>query len=108
LDELELSAAAIGYESDSYYLSPRSFAELQQALPNASFHDADLLVNWMRAIKSEGEIAYMRQAAAIAQEAMQAAYDAIAPGVRQCDVIAAALKAQIAPNTSFGGDMTGL
>ncbi len=107
-DELELSDAAIGYESDSYYLSPRSFAQLRHALPNASFHDADLLINWLRAIKSEREISYMRQAAAIAQAAMQAAYDIIAPGVRQCDVIAAALKTQISPNTSFGGDMTGL
>ena len=51
--------ATIGYESDSYYFSPRSLQALQTGLPNAKWVDADLLVNWVRAIKSDAELALM-------------------------------------------------
>jgi Xaa-Pro dipeptidase len=83
-------------------------AHLQHALPNATFIDCDLLVNWSRSVKSEAELAYMRQAATIVQTAMQVAYEGISPGVRQCDVVADIYKAQIAPNQEFGGDITSL
>jgi Xaa-Pro aminopeptidase len=105
---LGFGAKRIGYESDSYYFSPKSFAHLQRSLPNAVFVDCDLLANWARAVKSEAELGYMRQAAAIVETAMQVAYDGIAPGVRQCDVIADIYKAQISPNDEFGGDLTSL
>ena len=103
-----LGAKKIGYESDSYYFSPKSFSHFQRALPNATFVDCDLLVNWARAVKSEAELGYMRQAATIVETAMRVAYDRIAPGVRQCDVVAEIYKAQIAPNDEFGGDLTSL
>ncbi len=101
-------AKRIGYESDSYYFSPKSFAHLRSALPNATFVDCDLLVNWSRAVKSQAELDYMRQAATVVETAMRVAYDEIAPGVRQCDVVADIYKAQIAPNDEFGGDLTSL
>lgn len=98
----------IGCESDSYYFSPKSFAHLQRALPDATFVDCELLVNWSRAVKSEAELGYMRQAATIVETAMRVAYERIAPGVRQCDAVAEIYKAQIAPNGEFGGDITSL
>ena len=61
------ATARIGFESDSYFLSPRALAALRAGLPNASFVDADLLVNWLRLIKSPAEIAVMTQAARIAE-----------------------------------------
>jgi Xaa-Pro aminopeptidase len=106
--ELGFQAARIGYESDTYYFSPRSLAHLQRALPKATFVDCDLLVNWARVVKSPAEVAYLRQAARIAEAAMKAAYATAAPGVRQCDVMAEVIKAQTAPNGEFGGDMTAL
>lgn len=108
LADLGLARARIGYESDSYFFSPRSLQRLQQALPAAAFVDQDLMVNWLRAVKSPAEIAYMRQAALIAETAMRTAYETIAPGVRQCDVMAEVMRVQIAPSPDFGGDMTGL
>lgn len=102
------SRKQIGYESDSYYFSPRSFAHMQRALPNATFVDCDLLVNWARAVKSPAELGYMREAASIVENAMRVAHDWIRPGVRQCDAVAEIYKAQIAPNARFGGDLTGL
>ena len=50
------ATARIGYESDSYFLSPHALAALQDGLPNASFVDADLLVNWQRLAKSDAEL----------------------------------------------------
>lgn len=104
----QFGAKRVGYESDSYYFSPKSFAHLQLALPSATFVDCDLMVNWARAVKSESELDYMRQAATIVETAMRVAYDGIAPGVRQCDVVADIYKAQMAPNEEFGGDLTSL
>ena len=97
--------ARIGYESDSYFLSPRAIAALQDGLPNASFMDADLLVNWQRLIKSEAEIAVMMQAARIAEITMQTAWDGARPGVRQCDLMADVVAAQIRGTPDCGGDM---
>ena len=100
--------ARIGFESDSYFLSPRALAALRAGLPNASFVDADLLVNWQRLIKSPAEIAVMTQAARIAEIAMQTAWDGARPGVRQCDLMADVVAAQIRGTPECGGDMPAL
>ena len=47
---------SIGYESDVYFFSPKALATLQTGLPNARWIDADLTLNWVRAVKSEAEI----------------------------------------------------
>ncbi len=82
----------IGVETDSYYFSPKALDHLKAGLPNAKFVDGDLVVNWVRAVKSPAEIGYLRQAARHVGMVMQTAYDAIRPGVRQCDAIAADLR----------------
>ena len=102
------ATARIGFESDSYFLSPRALDALRAGLPNASFIDADLLVNWQRLIKSTAEIAVMTQAARIAEIAMQTAWDGARPGVRQCDLMADVVAAQIRGTPECGGDMPAL
>ena len=98
----------IGVELEAYYYSPKAHARLSRSLPNATMIDADLLVNWIRAVKSPAEIAYLRQAARLAEAAVQAAYEVIAPGVRECDAIATIQAAQYAGQPSFAGDITAL
>ena len=98
-------AARIGYESDSYFLSPRALATLQAGLPDAEFIDADLLVNWQRLVKSKAEIDIMSRAARIAEAAMKTAWDGARPGVRQCDLMADVVAAQIRGTPDQGGDM---
>ena len=100
--------ARIGYESDSYHFTPRALAALQSGLPDASFIDADLLVNWQRLVKSEAEIAVMRDAGRIAEAAMQTAWDGARPGVRQCDLMAEVTATQIRGMPEAGGDMPAL
>ncbi|MSP83800.1 MAG: M24 family metallopeptidase [Alphaproteobacteria bacterium] len=98
----------IGVETDSYYYSPKAHTRLKAGLPEATFVRADLLVNWVRAVKSAAEIDCMRKAARLAEAAMRAAYDVIAPGVRECDAIARIQAAQVASQPDFAGDMTAL
>jgi Xaa-Pro dipeptidase len=99
---------SIGVEMDNYYFTAACFASLKKHLPNAVFNDATALVNWVRVIKSPQEIDFMRQAAQIVEKAMAVALEVIAPGVRQCDAVAAICQAQISGTPAFGGDYTAI
>lgn len=98
----------IGIELEAYYYSPKAHARLTAGLPNATFIDADLLVNWIRSVKSPAEIDYLRKASRVAEAAVRAAYDAIAPGVRECDAIAKIQATQVGGSPDFAGDITAL
>ncbi len=95
---------SIGVEMDAYYFSARGFVELQNDLPRANFKDGNLLVSWVRIIKSDQEIEYMKQAGKISEKVMQTALDHLSPGVRECDAVAAVYRAQMAGTAEFGGD----
>jgi ectoine hydrolase len=102
------SRARIGIELESYYYSPKAHARLVAGLPNARIMEADLIVNWIRVRKSAAEIDYMRKAARLAEAAMRAAYETIAPGVRECDAVARIYRAQVAGQIDYAGDITSL
>ncbi len=94
----------IGVEMDAYYFTARAFEVLKLGLPQASFTDAKELVNWVRIIKSDQEIEYMKMAGQLVEKAMETGFAAIAEGVRECDVVAAIYQAQISGTPQFGGD----
>lgn len=96
--------ATIGVEMGGYYYSARAHADFVRALPLARFVDVDLLVNWIRIVKSPAELSIMRQSGRIADAMMQRAIDTIEPGVRECDVAAAIYHQQTAGTSEFGGD----
>jgi len=100
----KLDGGVIGVEMDGYYFSPRGYHALQEGLPNARFADATGLVNWVRAVKSEKELAVMHQAARILERVMDTAFRAIEPGVRQCDAAAEIMRAQVQGTAENGGD----
>jgi len=95
---------SVGVEMDAYYFTARSFVELQKTLPDARMVNADLLVNWVRLVKSEAEIALMKEAGRIAEQVMKTAIDRLEPGVRECDAVADVYRAQMAGTPQFGGD----
>jgi ectoine utilization protein EutD len=101
-----LGKGTIGLEMDAYYFSPAGYEALKRGLPNARLVDSGQLVAWVRAVKSAVEITYMDQAARIIERTMQAAIDAIRPGVRQCDVVAKIYATQITGTAEYGGDYT--
>lgn len=94
----------IGVEMDQFYFTHRCFLELQKGLPGAVFKDADTLVNWVRVVKSDKEVEFMKKAGAIAVKVMDAAIDTINVGVRECDAAAAIAHAQYTGTKEFGGD----
>jgi ectoine utilization protein EutD len=94
----------IGVEADCYYFTAKALDVLRGELPAAQFEDAGVLVNWVRAVKSDAEIALMRQAARIAERVMRTAIDSIDVGVRQCDAAAAIQAAATRGTEEYGGD----
>ncbi|WP_170405448.1 ectoine hydrolase DoeA [Ruegeria arenilitoris] len=96
----------IGVEMDNYWFTAAAFASLQKNLPNATFCDANALVNWQRAVKSEAELAYMRQAGKIVERMHQRIFDKAEPGVRKCDLAAEIYDAGLRydEQLGFGGD----
>ena len=57
----------IGVEMDNYYFSAAAYRSLETHLCDATLLDATGLVNWQRIVKSEAEIACMRNAARIVE-----------------------------------------
>ncbi|AGB37642.1 M24 family metallopeptidase [Natronococcus occultus] len=104
LEELDVADGRIGLEMDAAYFTAKSYTRLQENLPEATFEDATLLVGWVRIKKSEQELEYMRQAARISENAMQAGIDAIGEGVPEYEVAAEIYDALIRGTDEFGGD----
>jgi len=104
LKDRGLDRGRIAVEKDSYYYTAASHEALATGLEQADIVDAGHLVNWVRVIKSTQEIAYMTDAARLVENTMQAAYEAIAPGVRQCDAAAEINHAHYSGTPEFGGD----
>jgi ectoine hydrolase len=98
----------LGVEMDNYYFTAMCLEQLRAHLPLARISNANGLVNWVRAIKSEQEIAYMKMAARIVENVMQTAVDAVAPGVREADAAAKVLYAQISGTDDFTGDYSAI
>ncbi|NLX63018.1 MAG: M24 family metallopeptidase [Tissierellia bacterium] len=94
----------IATEMDAYYFTAKCQERLEASLPNAKFKDGNLIVNWVKIIKSDTEIEYMRRAGKIVERAMQVAYDSIDIGVRQCDAAANVFHALISGTEEYGGD----
>jgi Xaa-Pro aminopeptidase len=104
LADLGVDDGRIGLEMDAYYFTAKSYTRLQENLSEATFEDTTLLVNWIRAKKSERELEYMRQAARISENAMQAGLDAIGEGVPEYEAAAAIYSALIDGADEYGGD----
>ncbi|GLK86571.1 M24 family metallopeptidase [Ancylobacter defluvii] len=82
--------ARIGVEYDSYGLTAANGRKLDAAFDGfAILDDASGLVDYLRAVKSEEEIFYVRKAGQLALDARQAAIELIGAGVDEGDILAA-------------------
>lgn len=104
LTEIGVGNGKIGLEMDTYYFTAKAYTRLQDNLPEAEFEDTTLLINWIRAKKSEQELEYMRQAARISENAMQAGLNAIEEGVPEYEVVAEIYDSLIRGTDEYGGD----
>lgn len=104
LKEKRLDKKVIAAEFDVFYFTAKSYLELTRLLPNATFVDAENLVNWIRIIKSDNEIAHIKRAANIVTKAMYKGIENINVGVRECDVVAEIMHQQISGTEDYSGD----
>ena len=98
----------IGLEMDSHYFTAYCYEKIKQGLPNAKLKDSERLVNWVRLVKSNAEINYMKSAALISQKGMKTAMETINPGVRQCDAVAEIQRTLFKGTAEFGGEYSGI
>ena len=96
--------ASIGVEMDAHYYTARCHAHLVQGLPEARLANNHDLVNWARLVKSDAELALIREAGAICTHAMNHGIGKMRPGVPQNHVIAEIYHAQIMGVPGAGGD----
>ncbi len=96
----------IGVEMDNYWFSAAAFQALQSKLKKNDFADVTGLVNWQRAVKSEQELTYLRQAGKIVSRMHHRIREKAEPGIRKCDLVAEIYDASLRfdSNDGFGGD----
>ena len=89
LADLGLANSRIGVEWEAYGLTAAKGQRVAAALDGfATLTDASMLVSELRAVKSPAEIAFHREAARLADAALDAATAAAAPGAFEGDILA--------------------
>ncbi|MEO1793680.1 MAG: Xaa-Pro peptidase family protein, partial [Pseudomonadota bacterium] len=89
LADLGLFAKTLGVEWDAYGLTAAAGQKLSAGLHGfAKLEDASDIVSRLRLVKSDAEIAYVRRAAELADDALEAAKQRAAPGVSEADILA--------------------
>lgn len=90
LAELAGPGKQFGIELEAYGLTARNGLRLMVTLDGfCTLVDASDLVSRLRVVKSPAEIAYVRRAATLADDALDAAHELAAPGVSEGDILAA-------------------
>ncbi|MDG3576092.1 Xaa-Pro peptidase family protein [Rhizobium sp. YJ-22] len=90
LSDMDLLGAKIGVEYDTHGMTGRIARLLDQQLTAfGTIVDASYLVSRLRLVKSPAEIAYVERAAALADDALDAALPLIGPGADEADILAA-------------------
>lgn len=93
LQEAGLTKCGLGLEQGT--ISGQAVVKFMTRLPDARIVDCSKLVDWIRIVKSDLEIAVMREAAAIADAAVMRAAEVIRPGVREADAAAEIIATQV-------------
>ncbi len=92
----------IGIERRTYSLQPYYYDMLRDAFPgDAELVDASDIVNELRHEKSDAELVHMRKAGKVMDAGFEAAFEILAPGVRECDLHAAATSAMYRAGGEF-------
>ena len=83
-----VGAARIGVEMDNYYYSAKAHEAFTTSLPDATFIDATAMVNWLRGVKSDEEITFMRRAARISEKLIDGVLERVEPGLPKNELVA--------------------
>jgi Xaa-Pro dipeptidase len=90
LEEHGCRGSKVGIEFDAYGLTAFNWRRLEETLNGfCSYEDASDIVSRQRVVKSPSEIEYVKIAAALADDALDAALPLIRPGAWEGDILAA-------------------
>ncbi|HVK91039.1 MAG TPA: Xaa-Pro peptidase family protein [Mycoplana sp.] len=90
LSDMDLLGCRLGVEYDTHGLTGRNTRLLDNQLQSfGELVDASLLVSRLRLVKSPAEVVYVEKAAALADDALDAALPLIAPGADEAAILAA-------------------
>ena len=104
IKERKWDKLSIGLEMDAHYFTAFCYEKIKNGLPKAKIKDSERLVNWVRLVKSEAEINYMKSAALITEKAMHTAMNVINIDVRQCDAVGEIQKSLFYGTENVGGE----
>jgi len=89
LIDLKLKGKNIGIEYDSYGLTGRNTLKLNESLKDfGNLEDKSELISFLRVIKSDEEIVYVRKAAELADNALEAVWKIAKAGVNEGKILA--------------------
>jgi Xaa-Pro dipeptidase len=105
LEELGVSGRAVGAEGDAWFVSPKRYEQLAQAVSGAGGRlvDASGLVEGMRVTKSSEELAYIRAGARVVERAMRVAIDSTRAGTNENEVAGETLRELIRAGGEYAG-----
>lgn len=86
---LGLAKARVGIEVPAYYLHPHHYVRIKSLLGAALVAEPSNLIHNLKLVKSPRELAYIRKASAIADQAMSVFASALAEGRSELDVCGA-------------------
>jgi Xaa-Pro dipeptidase len=105
LDDLGLLGSRFGVEYDTHGLTAANGRALDEALKSfGALEDASDLIPSLRLVKSPAELAYVRRAAELADDALDAGLKRIRPGADEGKILAAMQKAVFAGGGDYPGN----
>ncbi|MSO93064.1 MAG: aminopeptidase P family protein [Rhodospirillales bacterium] len=106
LEEHGLKGKRLGVEWEAYGLTARNGRRLESAMEGfARLEDASELVTRLRAVKSRAELAFVRRAAELADDALNEAYRLARPGAFEGDILAAMQGAVFKGDGDYSGNV---
>ena len=97
-------AKTLAVEWDAYGLTAQNGRRLAAAFADCELRDASSLVSRLRVVKSEAEIAHVRRAAALADDALAAAQELARPNAYEGDILAAMQAAVFKGGGEYSGN----
>jgi len=105
---LDLPRARVGIEVPAYYLHPHHYMQIRDILGAALVSELTNLIHDLKLVKSPTEIAYIRQASAIADTAMAAFVDALQEGRSELAVAGRVYEALLASGSGLAASTLNL
>ena len=105
LEELALFGTRVGVEYDTHGLTATNGRALDEALKTfATVEDASDLIPPLRLVKSEAELVYVRRAAELADDSLDAGLKLISAGADEAQILAAMQGAVLAGGGDYPGN----